>query len=135
MPYSTSAVPAAATGPSKEDLHRIVQESLAGHKSSHVEGIVARIAMLERDVAHWSEMYEVAQARYEALKERVEVREGSKVELHVVCAEQRRTIKEYEREVQRLEAKRIGTEGLLTKELWAGARAERLIIIEIRHWR
>ena len=40
-------------------------------------GFVARVAELKRDVAHWSKMYEDVHAKYEALKERIEVREGS----------------------------------------------------------
>jgi len=56
-------------------------------------------------------MYEFAQARYEALKERVEVRKGSEEELRLICAEQRGTIEGYKREVRRLKAKRNGAVG------------------------
>ena len=108
---TTTANTTTIIGPSGEDLRRIVQESLAGHESSRVEGFVARTAMLECEVAHWSDMYKVAQARYEALKERVKVREGSEEELRLVCVEQRGTTEEYKREVQRLEVERNGAVG------------------------
>ena len=55
----SGATPAATSGPSAEDLRRIVEESLAGHESSRVVGLVARYAMLERDAAHRAEMHEV----------------------------------------------------------------------------
>ena len=56
-------------------------------------------------------MCEVAQARYEALKEHIEVRKGSEEELRLICAEQRGTIEGYKREVRRLEVERNGAVG------------------------
>ncbi|KAL3807868.1 hypothetical protein ACHAXA_010641 [Cyclostephanos tholiformis] len=121
-PYYAAAAPAAvATGPSDEDLRRIVQESHAGHDLSRIEGFDARIATLERDVAHCSKMYKVATV----------VREGSEVELHVVCAEQRGTIEGYKRQVQRLEAERNGAEGRYKADLEVFDRERREMVAEL----
>jgi hypothetical protein len=89
-------------GPSAEDLRRIVEESLAGHESSRVEGLVSKIAGLERDVAHKDEMHEVLLSKYDALRSRVEVREGSDDDMRRTLAEQRDAIEGYAMEIRRL---------------------------------
>jgi hypothetical protein len=95
---------AATSGPSAEDLRRIVEESLAGHESSRVEGLVARNAMLERDAAHRAEMHELLRSKYDALKSRIEIGEGSGCELRMALAEREGIIGRLEGEVRRLEA-------------------------------
>ena len=90
-------------GPSAEDIRRIVVEFLAENKSCRVEGLLSRIAGLERDMAHKDEIHEVLQSEYAALKSLVEVREGSDGELRQTLAEQRDKIERYAKEVRRLD--------------------------------
>ena len=94
---------AASPGPSEEDVCRIVLESLASNESTKVEALIAQVAIAERDAAHHLEMYEVAKAKYDTLKCRIETAGGTENELRIKFAEQRDVMDGYEKEIRRLE--------------------------------
>ena len=94
---------AAAPGPSEEDVRRIVLESLASNESTKVEALIAQVAIAERDAAHHLEMYEVAKAKYDTLKCRIETAGDTENELRIKFAEQRDVMDGYEKEIRRLE--------------------------------